>query len=70
MAGTCRNCLNAYNQPHDGKVRCINKEWQQQFEPGIDTTVTADESCGTWQQRKSSQKRIQFHQAIQLELFK
>ena len=70
MTQACNNCLNAYNSPHDRKVHCINKEWQQQFEPSTATTVTADESCGTWQQRKSSQKRLQFHQHVQLELFK
>ncbi len=69
MNQSCSNCLNAYNSPHDADVRCVNREWRQQFEPHIRTTVARDETCGTWQQRKDSQKPLVFSQPVQTELF-
>lgn len=69
MNQSCSNCLNAYNSPHDADVHCVNREWWQQFAPHVRTTVARDETCGTWQQRKDSQKPLVFTQPVQTELF-
>lgn len=66
---TCEHCLNAYNSPYSHEVFCVNKEFQQQFTPDINTTVRRDETCGTWSERKTDQKSLIFSQPIQLLLF-
>lgn len=68
MIQTCRNCLNAYNSPHQSEPLCYNKEWLAQFQP-IDCTVRPNEACGTWQRRNDSQPPVRFAQAVQLSLF-
>lgn len=65
----CGNCLNAYNSPLDADVHCVNREWQQQFVPGLRTKVARSETCGTWQQRNERQKPLVFSQPVQAELF-
>ena len=69
MTQTCSNCLNAYNSPHDRDVHCVNREWTQQYQPHLRTTVARDETCGTWQRRNDSQKPLVFSQPVQTELF-
>lgn len=69
MNQTCSNCLNAYNSPHDADVHCVNREWMQQFQPHLRTTVAHDETCGTWQRRNEQQKPLVFTQPVQLRLF-
>jgi len=69
MAQTCENCLNAYNSPHDGDVHCCNREWQQQFEPHLRTTVARNETCTTWQRRSEKQRPLVFSRPVQTELF-
>lgn len=56
MKQTCENCLNSYNSPHDGDVHCCNREWRQQFEPHLRTTVARNETCTTWQRRSEQQR--------------
>lgn len=68
---SCANCLNAYNGVDDNGVPaplCINKEWEAQFR-SVNTRIKANESCSTWQQRKTSQPKIDFHPVLQLSLF-
>jgi hypothetical protein len=67
MDPTCKNCLNAYNSPHDPHVLCWNKEWQGQF-MAVDTTVRPNGTCGTWQQRDKRQPKLVFPKLAQLEL--
>ena len=69
MPQTCSNCLNAYNSPHDRDVYCVNREWMQQYQPYLRTTVASDETCGTWQRRNEQQKPLVFSQPVQLGLF-
>lgn len=65
---TCKNCLNAYNNPYTTRVLCANKEFDAQFRP-VDTWVLPNETCGRFTQRKKSQPRLIFDNAIQLTLF-
>ncbi len=69
MEHICANCLNAYNSPHDKDVHCCNREWLAENIPGYRTTVAADESCGTWQQRNKNQKTLVFPKSVQLTIF-
>lgn len=69
MPQTCSNCLNAYNSPHDRDVHCYNREWRQQFEPHLRTTVARTETCSTWQQRSEQQRPLVFSRPVQKDLF-
>lgn len=60
MTETCKNCLNAYKSPHDGKVYCWNKEWEAQFDDTVNVTVTANGTCGTYQRRREDQEPLVF----------
>lgn len=64
----CRNCLNAYNNPYTTKVLCANLEFDAQFS-NVKTYVLPNESCGRFYKRRTDQPKLNFEQAIQLELF-
>ena len=68
MENICKNCLNAYNSPYTPDVLCVNKEWESQFNPAMNTSVSPDETCGTFQQRKPEQKSLYFSHPTQLYL--
>ena len=70
MDRVCKNCINAYNSRADGKVHCVNKAWEMQFDPYMtDDVVNANETCGTFTPRRPDQPKLLFNQPIQLELF-
>ena len=69
MIRTCSNCLNAYNCSALGKVCCYNLEFDAQFDESVCTIVHATDSCTRWSQRKEEQQKLNFHMAIQLDLF-
>ena len=66
---TCKYCLNAYYSPYDFKIRCVNKDFDKQFDPTIDTTVRLDGWCTRWNRRGQNQKPLTIPRIIQLELF-
>ena len=71
VSHTCANCLNAYNgyDSNGCKVAlCVNKDWEAQFHE-VDTHIRPDETCGTWQQRRDNQYKVNFHPVTQLSLF-
>ena len=68
MERICKNCLNAYNSPHIPDVLCVNKEWEAQFNPAMNTSVRANDTCGTWTQREQKQKPLYFARPTQLYL--
>lgn len=65
---TCKNCLNAYNNPYTPRVLCSIREFEAQFYD-VKTYVTPDETCGCFTKRKPDQPRLIFDNAIQLTLF-
>ncbi len=67
MKECCANCLNAYQNKHSPEVHCWNKEWEAQFRE-IETTVSFNESCGTFQRRDEKQPPLHFP-PVQLSLF-
>lgn len=68
MERICSNCLNAYNNPYTPHVLCVNREWEQQFDPDVRICVGANETCGTWSERRSDQKPLVFSGPVQLYL--
>jgi hypothetical protein len=48
-------------------VHCCNREWQQQFEPHLRTTVARNETCTTWQRRSDQQRPLVFSKPVQTE---
>lgn len=69
MEQNCKNCLNAYNCTASHDVRCVNLEFDQQFDDAVNVSVTECQSCGRWSLRRDDQSKLNFHQVIQLDLF-